>query len=510
MVKGSKPGVLVGILGIILLTAVFFQPRPLDSSDQIAGEAKDGLNYLCRIFVKGHYAYVIRRTPNLLNGYLWIFDVAVVGDSIEDTTFTEPCSSDSIPKAQDVFVSGEYLYIAGKSGQFGYPILTKYRISGGCELELADEDRGYYSSVDYTDMYMTGNRAYLTNDSGEVAVFEVSSDTVGYLEDESIYWHGDGSWQGVHVRGRYMYLAAEAGGLRVIDRDTDSNYQSAPHAGYSRDVYNVVCGGKSRTYEATDAPHQLNLWNTDSLQHINLLSSCFWEDLSRGLGVVHVTGYWVYWLPALKATAVIVCSLACNSLVCLDSIESADSLHDFHVVHDGTGHAHIFGVYPDTTDTGVVLWYCVNDTADTIKEYFYGDVNSDKVVNSADSTILHRYVVDGDTVSVNLDACDVNCDGEVNTDDLLYLSNFVYHRGPAPGTNCQFYHYYFGSANGDTLVNSADIAYLINFLFVGGPAPVPMAAGDPNHSCTVNSADVAYLINYVYLGMRAPQQGCAK
>ncbi|MFQ6032528.1 MAG: hypothetical protein ACE5K2_06360, partial [Candidatus Zixiibacteriota bacterium] len=162
MAKRKNPWFSVLVLGILVATAVFFQARPLGSSDQIA-EAKDGFNNLCRIFVKGDHAYVLRRAPAIMEGYLWVFDVGVVGDSIEDTTFTESCFTEFIPYARDVFVSGGYLYVVR---HHIYPYLRKYSIPDGCDLDSVDDEEGALGGWAFTDMYITGNRAYLSHDSG--------------------------------------------------------------------------------------------------------------------------------------------------------------------------------------------------------------------------------------------------------------------------------------------------------------------------------------------------------
>jgi len=68
----------------------------------------------------------------------------------------------------------------------------------------------------------------------------------------------------------------------------------------------------------------------------------------------------------------------------------------------------------------------------------------------------------------------------------------------------------FGDANGDGTVNSEDIVYLINYLFVQGPSPNPQVSGDPNSDCVVNVADIVYLINYLFKGGPEPLGGCAR
>ncbi len=61
-----------------------------------------------------------------------------------------------------------------------------------------------------------------------------------------------------------------------------------------------------------------------------------------------------------------------------------------------------------------------------------------------------------------------------------------------------------GDANHDGVVNDQDLVYLSNYLYHGGPAPSPLYAGDNNHDCSVTQADLDYLANYLYHGGPAP------
>jgi subtilisin family serine protease len=51
-----------------------------------------------------------------------------------------------------------------------------------------------------------------------------------------------------------------------------------------------------------------------------------------------------------------------------------------------------------------------------------------------------------------------------------------------------------------------DVVYLLNYLFCGGPAPGPNECGDVNCDGTIDITDVIYLINYLFVGGPAP--GC--
>ena len=61
-----------------------------------------------------------------------------------------------------------------------------------------------------------------------------------------------------------------------------------------------------------------------------------------------------------------------------------------------------------------------------------------------------------------------------------------------------------GDANGNGIVDAEDLVYLSNYLFHGGPAPTPLYAGDNDHDCAVTQADIDYLANYLYYGGPAP------
>jgi len=57
-----------------------------------------------------------------------------------------------------------------------------------------------------------------------------------------------------------------------------------------------------------------------------------------------------------------------------------------------------------------------------------------------------------------------------------------------------------GDVNADGIVNVNDVVYLINCLFVpGSPPPVPLEAGDATCDGITNVNDVVYLINYLFV-----------
>jgi|GEM_PF-4235110 len=58
--------------------------------------------------------------------------------------------------------------------------------------------------------------------------------------------------------------------------------------------------------------------------------------------------------------------------------------------------------------------------------------------------------------------------------------------------------YVCGDADSSGVVSLSDVIYLTNYLNHGGPAPKPEEAGDADCSGTVDSGDITYLNNYLY------------
>jgi hypothetical protein len=63
-----------------------------------------------------------------------------------------------------------------------------------------------------------------------------------------------------------------------------------------------------------------------------------------------------------------------------------------------------------------------------------------------------------------------------------------------------------GDINGDGIINVEDIVYLVSYLYRGGPAPDPLWVGDCNCDGIVNVGDIVYLVSYLY--REGPPPGC--
>jgi hypothetical protein len=68
---------------------------------------------------------------------------------------------------------------------------------------------------------------------------------------------------------------------------------------------------------------------------------------------------------------------------------------------------------------------------------------------------------------------------------------------------------YTGDINDNGDLNTEDIIMLVNYVFKSGMAPQPCPpSGDVNCSSEVTASDVAYLVGYVFLGGAAPCNVC--
>jgi hypothetical protein len=62
-----------------------------------------------------------------------------------------------------------------------------------------------------------------------------------------------------------------------------------------------------------------------------------------------------------------------------------------------------------------------------------------------------------------------------------------------------------GDANADGGVDLGDAVYILNYLFKGGPAPGPLQAGDANSDGLVGVGDAIFLLNYLFKGGPPPE-----
>ena len=66
-----------------------------------------------------------------------------------------------------------------------------------------------------------------------------------------------------------------------------------------------------------------------------------------------------------------------------------------------------------------------------------------------------------------------------------------------------------GDVNQDGNIDINDVVYLINYLYKGGPVPDQLRLADATGDCTVDVSDILFLINYLYKNGPPPAVGCA-
>lgn len=62
---------------------------------------------------------------------------------------------------------------------------------------------------------------------------------------------------------------------------------------------------------------------------------------------------------------------------------------------------------------------------DKASEILWGDSNNDGEVNSADGTMLNRYMAKWDNVKINLEACDFNGDGIIDSGEVAVMNRYL-------------------------------------------------------------------------------------
>ncbi len=165
---------------------------------------------------------------------------------------------------------------------------------------------------------------------------------------------------------------------------------------------------------------------------------------------------------------------------------------DSFIVNDGTGLA----------DTGTVL-IKVKPRPVVPPSAKNGDVNGDGKVNIDDVIFLVNFLFKDGPPPIPPAAGDINADCFTTVSDIIYLLNYLFRGGPAPKVWCNP-----GDINHDGYVDLPDVVFFINYLFKNGPAPQSMKSSDVNADCTVDIVDLIYLINFLFRGGPIPQPGC--
>lgn len=411
---------------ICLVVANFWLFAAAETPEHVRGYSNSAT-----IFVKGHYAYVIHIPQTLTLDSTWLQVI-----DIKDPNHIGTCHSRYIQAAREVFVAGDYLYVARQQSSFEEVILQQYDITNPCSPRLINSFNSGVNCLWITDMYGTDEKIYISMDYSGILVFDVANSSFDLIDVPGL-----GSPQGIHVRGCDAYVATEALNLWIHDICSGADYVKDT-TDWSRDVYNVgsTTAQGNLTYEAADGCFRV--WETTDPTKISFVGSN-----NRGgplYQVVHVTGDWVYRLGSDNQVEVYKVKNGPPELY--TSYTAPGQIYDIHEVHECYwrgpavpiyGRAHIYGVY-ENADTVAIWIYSPSWRVQPVTRYKYGDVNKDGIVNISDVVGLINYLsIRGPIAS--LDAADVNCDGEVNTYDIGYLINYLFKQGPLPGVDCDFY-----------------------------------------------------------------------
>ncbi len=114
--------------------------------------------------------------------------------------------------AYDVYVSGDYAYVA--DGSFGLAVIN---ISDPTNLGTPVYEA---TNGNAWDVHVSGNYAYLADDTAGLAVIDISDPT---NPGTPIYENTTGRAHGVYVSGDYAYIADDMVGLAVIDISDPTN-----------------------------------------------------------------------------------------------------------------------------------------------------------------------------------------------------------------------------------------------------------------------------------------------
>ncbi len=132
-----------------------------------------------------------------------------------------------------------------------------------------------------------------------------------------------------------------------------------------------------------------------------------------------------------------------------------------------------------------------------------GDLNGDGLVSVQDVVFLVNFLFKNGPEPNPPPAGDLNCDCVTTVSDIIYLINYLFRGGPPIKIRCNP-----GDVDYDGYVNIPDVIYFINYLFQSGPAPRSMKSSDVNADCVVDIVDLVYLINFLFRGGPIPQPGC--
>ena len=140
----------------------------------------------------------------------------------------------------------------------------------------------------------------------------------------------------------------------------------------------------------------------------------------------------------------------------------------------------------------------IGDVCDACPADNMNDIDGDGVCGNIDNcpSIPNIGQQDSDSDGVG-ELCD-NCPDEPNPGQEDSNNNGV---GDVCDVVC-------GDVDGNGIITISDAVFLINFIFAGGPAPGSVTAADADCNGIITISDAVYLINYIFAGGPSPCASC--
>ncbi len=501
----------------------------LDVSDptdmQLAAHVDDAVCEARTIEIAGGYLFIGDCTQ------LKIYDIAAVPQVEYVGTISVSLTIDRI------CAIGDYLVV----GSYNYGMI--YDISDiEAPFLLTDFDFDFESRHLQTLEYDNGYIYYSASNSPFQLVAVDFSNPVDPVEVGNYNFEETGWTNGVAIKGNYVFVAAEAAGLQVID------YTTTPYASivatlpgfvnYTMDI--IIDGDYAYVSDGTAGQFGLKVVNIADPFNPYIVSAASIEDYTlamfkkgnyvytalgpAGINIVDVSDVdnpfliGVYDTPRWANDVSVFGNFAyvadgSYSLQILDvsnpeapsvynNLPTSESLRALaisgHYAFLGTvgylevadiidpGNPVIVGSYEfernficeDIVIEGNYLYYSPHSTFADPPGICVFDIS-----DPLNPALLGSYKTPGDSKRLAVAGDKIAVDDELGLLVLTTTAPFV----------C-------GELNGDGVVNLFDIVFLIQYLYMGGQGPVMMEAADVNGSGNVDIFDITAMIGYLYLG----------
>lgn len=141
---------------------------------------------------------------------------------------------------------------------------------------------------------------------------------------------------------------------------------------------------------------------------------------------------------------------------------------------------------------------CVANAEEGIRKP--GDLNNDGVIDLDDVVYLQQFLSGAGPAPQVLSNADVNGSCCIDSDDSDYLEDYIFADGPAPVVCTCVEPGLPGDVDADGEINVADVVYLVDYVSGAGPAPPIPSYADVDGDCCIWEDDIAYLTALIYSG----------